>query len=163
MWVSRYVRIVWHSKTFSQESRPVAGRDEALRTHRAATKEATPRARRCTSSAVIGVSAALSRSPVRIRMTCSSGCTKIFPSPTSPVRADERIALMVGSTNGSEHAISILTFSRNSRTIDEPRSEEHTSELQSLAYLVCRLLLEKKKKNHIPLPTSKKKKKKNKN
>src|SRR5687767_15552931 len=27
------------------------------------------------------------------------------------------------------------------------RSEEHTSELQSLAYLVCRLLLEKKK-NH---------------
>src|SRR5205823_9602276 len=31
------------------------------------------------------------------------------------------------------------TFARN------PRSEEHTSELQSLAYLVCRLLLEKKK------------------
>src|SRR2546425_2439357 len=28
------------------------------------------------------------------------------------------------------------------------RSEEHTSELQSLAYLVCRLLLEKKKKAH---------------
>src|SRR2546425_7621533 len=28
---------------------------------------------------------------------------------------------------------------------DEVRSEEHTSELQSLAYLVCRLLLEKKK------------------
>src|SRR2546425_3106887 len=28
----------------------------------------------------------------------------------------------------------------------EKRSEEHTSELQSLAYLVCRLLLEKKKK-----------------
>src|SRR3989441_7569353 len=30
------------------------------------------------------------------------------------------------------------------------RSEEHTSELQSLAYLVCRLLLEKKKKNSYP-------------
>src|SRR2546425_4368788 len=29
----------------------------------------------------------------------------------------------------------------------DQRSEEHTSELQSLAYLVCRLLLEKKKKN----------------
>src|SRR5687767_15327837 len=28
----------------------------------------------------------------------------------------------------------------------DPRSEEHTSELQSLAYLVCRLLLEKKNK-----------------
>src|SRR2546425_8421323 len=30
------------------------------------------------------------------------------------------------------------------------RSEEHTSELQSLAYLVCRLLLEKKKKQEQP-------------
>src|SRR2546425_4011919 len=29
------------------------------------------------------------------------------------------------------------------------RSEEHTSELQSLAYLVCRLLLEKKKKKNM--------------
>src|SRR5437899_10413116 len=29
---------------------------------------------------------------------------------------------------------------------DGPRSEEHTSELQSLRHLVCRLLLEKKKK-----------------
>src|SRR3712207_7780753 len=31
--------------------------------------------------------------------------------------------------------------------VDEPRSEEHTSELQSRQYLVCRLLLEKKKTN----------------
>src|SRR2546425_2696999 len=31
-------------------------------------------------------------------------------------------------------------------TLTMLRSEEHTSELQSLAYLVCRLLLEKKKK-----------------
>src|SRR3712207_8313228 len=30
----------------------------------------------------------------------------------------------------------------------QPRSEEHTSELQSRQYLVCRLLLEKKKSNH---------------
>src|SRR2546425_1481340 len=30
------------------------------------------------------------------------------------------------------------------------RSEEHTSELQSLAYLVCRLLLEKKKTTNLP-------------
>src|SRR5687767_15566924 len=31
------------------------------------------------------------------------------------------------------------------------RSEEHTSELQSLAYLVCRLLLEKKKTSRRPI------------
>src|SRR5215213_10982055 len=39
-----------------------------------------------------------------------------------------------------------------------PRSEEHTSELQSLTNLVCRLLLEKKKKK--VKTTNKKKKKK---
>src|SRR2546425_5968900 len=32
---------------------------------------------------------------------------------------------------------------------NDDRSEEHTSELQSLAYLVCRLLLEKKKQNDL--------------
>src|SRR5205809_4715144 len=32
----------------------------------------------------------------------------------------------------------------------EPRSEEHTSELQSRLHLVCRLLLEKKKKTSTP-------------
>src|SRR3712207_7066620 len=32
------------------------------------------------------------------------------------------------------------------------RSEEHTSELQSRQYLVCRLLLEKKKKRHLDVP-----------
>src|SRR2546423_8269015 len=32
--------------------------------------------------------------------------------------------------------------------LEKIRSEEHTSELQSLAYLVCRLLLEKKKNKY---------------
>src|SRR5471030_3466807 len=41
------------------------------------------------------------------------------------------------------------------------RSEEHTSELQSLRHLVCRLLLEKKKKTqHGKILTKKRKKKK---
>src|SRR5438045_7476630 len=35
---------------------------------------------------------------------------------------------------------------RHQRRRPRPRSEEHTSELQSLRHLVCRLLLEKKKK-----------------
>src|SRR5437660_8332125 len=35
-----------------------------------------------------------------------------------------------------------------SRSGPGPRSEEHTSELQSRGHLVCRLLLEKKKKKH---------------
>src|SRR6185369_18098448 len=44
-----------------------------------------------------------------------------------------------------------------------PRSEEHTSELQSHLNLVCRLLLEKKKKKQKSIKLDKKKKKKKKN
>src|SRR2546427_2506488 len=40
---------------------------------------------------------------------------------------------------------------RLGRLADEDRSEEHTSELQSQSNLVCRLLLEKKKKNKLAL------------
>src|SRR3712207_7922684 len=39
----------------------------------------------------------------------------------------------------------VITFLTNERVIMASRSEEHTSELQSRQYLVCRLLLEKKK------------------
>src|SRR5262245_64078253 len=44
-------------------------------------------------------------------------------------------------------AVTIVTGRMYSGTRDIARSEEHTSELQSLRHLVCRLLLEKKKKN----------------
>src|SRR3712207_7920789 len=40
-------------------------------------------------------------------------------------------------------------YARMLRARDGRRSEEHTSELQSRQYLVCRLLLEKKKTNSI--------------
>src|ERR1041385_3553717 len=39
-----------------------------------------------------------------------------------------------------------IVTNRKSVRIDDARSEEHTSELQSRLHLVCRLLLEKKKK-----------------
>src|SRR2546425_1891216 len=39
-----------------------------------------------------------------------------------------------------------LVFVGGLHSAMQQRSEEHTSELQSLAYIVCRLLLEKKKK-----------------
>src|SRR2546425_12828355 len=58
-----------------------------------------------------------------------------------------------GRTKAPEAACSFYTPRRKSSSREQPaaplqgwsRSEEHTSELQSLAYLVCRLLLEKKK------------------
>src|SRR5262249_23065695 len=41
---------------------------------------------------------------------------------------------------------------RTATRVGEARSEEHTSELQSLTNLVCRLLLEKKKNKVVPHP-----------
>src|SRR2546425_1629265 len=64
-----------------------------------------------------------------------------------------RFRCMPGDTAGLIHRHADRAEQRQVRRIagqgqDEirGRSEEHTSELQSLAYLVCRLLLEKKKK-----------------
>src|SRR2546425_8961144 len=51
---------------------------------------------------------------------------------------------------GEELGVHVQLAEAGSRElyVDAKRSEEHTSELQSLAYLVCRLLLEKKKNTH---------------
>src|SRR2546423_3895390 len=63
--------------------------------------------------------------------------TRSRPGPWSP--AD--------STSTRTFRSSSTAYRRGFR----PRSEEHTSELQSLAYLVCRLLLEKKNNSGAPL------------
>src|SRR6266568_8937361 len=60
----------------------------------------------------------------------------------------------------AEHRVQITDRVGEIRDLDptDLRSEEHTSELQSQFHLVCRLLLEKKKKNiEIPRSTIKKK------
>src|SRR3989441_10985133 len=57
-------------------------------------------------------------------------------------REAEGLALGVG--DGAVHGVELQGAGERERG-DDLRSEEHTSELQSLAYLVCRLLLEKKK------------------
>src|SRR5258708_12973739 len=46
-------------------------------------------------------------------------------------------------------ASKLIRSSQHRRPAALPRSEEHTSELQSPDHLVCRLLLEKKKKSHL--------------
>src|SRR3712207_1176433 len=60
---------------------------------------------------------------------------------------------VAGLSGGQRQSVAVAkAVMWNSKLVilDEPtaRSEEHTSELQSRQYLVCRLLLEKKKKNH---------------
>src|SRR5947209_11330249 len=68
---------------------------------------------------------------------------------TSPEFAKAHFSLGVVMEAESRHREAIESFS-NALKYDtgyiQARSEEHTSELQSRQYLVCRLLLEKKKK-----------------
>src|SRR5438445_13301779 len=66
-------------------------------------------------------------------MACSSAACVL--GGVRLISSASRILVKIGpSTNRNEHRPSAS------------RSEEHTSELQSRQYLVCRLLLEKKKK-----------------
>src|SRR6267154_6207113 len=57
-------------------------------------------------------------------------------------KAEQRLRSVAGA---DDYAVAC---ERSDRRIDALRSEEHTSELQSPVHLVCRLLLEKKKKAH---------------
>src|SRR2546425_8959431 len=65
--------------------------------------------------------------------------TTLFRSRREPLeqrgRGERGVAVPGIVSDGADHGF-----------LHRLRSEEHTSELQSLAYLVCRLLLEKKKK-----------------
>src|SRR5690606_40698948 len=63
------------------------------------------------------------------RATLGTGCGKPLSSPAQAVAGIAEIRPGANSAAGFRH----------------PRSEEHTSELQSRENLVCRLLLEKKK------------------
>src|SRR2546423_8864589 len=62
--------------------------------------------------------------------------------------AVRRIDLLAAGLQLGEIPFLVRIVCRGSHPL---RSEEHTSELQSLAYLVCRLLLEKKKTNDLHL------------
>src|SRR2546425_8199867 len=76
----------------------------------------------------------------------------------APVAAQSNAERVVNDAYARSHdydlvhqRIEVRNFDWDSTSLDgrvTTRSEEHTSELQSLAYLVCRLLLEKKKKIH---------------
>src|SRR5258706_1035480 len=84
-----------------------------------------------------------------------SGCQMLIPPPTASVKNLPILSNCspVATGMGLWSATSLERDSRSAvvgsshQNKSKSRSEEHTSELQSLTNLVCRLLLEKKKKN----------------
>src|SRR5215467_14500055 len=88
------------------------------------------------------------RPPSRFIATASVSCAsrEIEPSDIAPV--EKRLTISAaGSTSSSGMPSSGKRRLSRPRRVERLRSEEHTSELQSPCNLVCRLLLEKKKKN----------------
>src|SRR2546422_8371696 len=73
------------------------------------------------------------------RSPCASGACRIRQDAGENLPAAEKFLLTRAGVSTAQLALSRLA---------QDRSEEHTSELQSRLHLVCRLLLEKKKKNH---------------
>src|SRR2546425_1447138 len=85
----------------------------------------------------------------------------LFPYTTlfrSEIRKPRRINRAAGRNTTNSVMLGGLVLKTTSQSTGralipfDGRSEEHTSELQSLAYLVCRLLLEKKKKKKERMP-----------
>src|SRR3712207_7936210 len=81
-----------------------------------------------------------------------SGGAEIFREPTrSRICAHKTDAQRWLDLSGKVHAAGLKTNATmlygHVESVEDRRSEEHTSELQSRQYLVCRLLLEKKKKD----------------
>src|SRR2546425_6335903 len=65
-------------------------------------------------------------------------------APARPRRLGQRERCRARRLDGCSSTGRARQLPRRGAQVTDSRSEEHTSELQSLAYLVCRLLLEKK-------------------
>src|SRR3712207_7646956 len=74
--------------------------------------------------------------------TCDRGSARI----RRPFRYAHSTALLAAGCSIKNPQLAALPPERTPEDERQARSEEHTSELQSRQYLVCRLLLEKKKK-----------------
>src|SRR5690625_5670668 len=75
------------------------------------------------------------------------------PRPLQPLQLARALLILflvrIGLLIMSEFGVEAAVWGRRAMEVRDPllhRSEEHTSELQSRGHLVCRLLLEKKKK-----------------
>src|SRR2546427_1193514 len=86
---------------------------------------------------------AATRNGIEIVVSISSSSSRTGPPSLRRPKIDEKMSPSPPNELRSERSKSLLSKGR------PPRSEEHTSELQSQSNLVCRLLLEKKKKKQI--------------
>src|SRR3712207_2883409 len=77
------------------------------------------------------------------------GWSYLVPTVMDPASASSAMVVPAGNSTSSATSAVFSAASSACWPASLERSEEHTSELQSRQYLVCRLLLEKKKKKNI--------------
>src|SRR3712207_8926644 len=77
----------------------------------------------------------------------AGGVAEAVVDQLEPVQVEEEDGDREGGAGGAGQRL--LEPVEEEGAVRQPRSEEHTSELQSRQYLVCRLLLEKKKTKSI--------------
>src|SRR5947209_15517907 len=103
---------------------------------------------RSTPTPFIGMAVPRSLTSLKLRLTRIAGSTLTASGETS---ATTYCAVPRGTVERGSKLMVSVAGARPERW----RSEEHTSELQSRQYLVCRLLLEKKKKKPIQYKSNK--------
>src|SRR5205823_13336956 len=103
----------------------------------AAAALATPFVRSSSTSTLSAAAARLADTS-----SCNLSQYKSAPGLTAAVEQESLLVSWTGQNGADLRA----RYAIDGGQPEVRRSEEHTSELQSLAYLVCRLLLEKKKK-----------------
>src|SRR2546425_9418957 len=100
--------------------------------------------------AVLGFSGCVPLAPVQLRSAPEPSEQEMaqlrnIQSRTIAIRRDAVFPKVLEVLMDGGYVIRSANTDLGLVTFYQQRSEEHTSELQSLAYLVCRLLLEKKK------------------
>src|SRR3712207_7072548 len=98
----------------------------------------------------------LPRRPIEPRSPCSASFFRYGSEAYCEPRSEWwrqpgggcRAATAASSAASAKSASILRLMAQPTTRRDQARSEEHTSELQSRQYLVCRLLLEKKKTPH---------------
>src|SRR5690554_7753369 len=102
----------------------------------------------CRMNSTAEVKASTRASPSRRRCPCTSRCSQ-RPAGSVAVMAwrPSSVVTLAGTHLAAEYPVGPGGIGEDDGNHEEhARSEEHTSELQSRPHLVCRLLLEKKKK-----------------
>src|SRR5262245_64718801 len=78
---------------------------------------------------------------LRLRRAPALACQRLY---LESLKASPNCSHVAFSPTSSSTLVNVISTYKSSWSIALFRSEEHTSELQSLRHLVCRLLLEKK-------------------